>query len=222
MLAGEDQARIEAANWIRLNVFGHNVAARRLYASLGYEPVGTMMTRRIDRTAPPAPEDGPEDGPEGGMGVRLVPMSTEQYVAYRARAEKGYAANIASSGMLPPAEAAEKAAEDFASLLPRGRDSPGHEFFTGYAGDLRVGLLWLHFTDRSDGLHVFGYDFEVPEELRRRGYGSSVLAAAEQLCRRRGVTSVGLSVFGFNAAARSLYERSGFEVTSEQLKKHLH
>jgi len=172
-----------------------------------------MMTRRLHRTAPMTVQAGPE--------VRLEPMTRGQYVAYRALAEKSYGENIAKSGMLPSHEAREKAADDFACLLPNGRNSPGHEFFTGYVLDEPVGLLWLHFEDRSDGPYVFGYDFEVPVRSRRHGYGSALLVAAERLCRARGVISVGLSVFGFNDVARSLYERSGFEITSQQLRKPL-
>ncbi|HZK36358.1 MAG TPA: hypothetical protein VFC57_05325 [Aeromicrobium sp.] len=37
----------------------------------------------------------------------------------------------------------------------------------------------------------------------------------------RGVISVGLSVFGFNAGAQSLYEQMGFEVSAIQVTKTL-
>ena len=47
------------------------------------------------------------------------------------------------------------------------------------------------------------------------------MAAAEQVCRERGVVEVGLSVFGFNSGAQSLYEQMGFEVTMLQTRKRL-
>ena len=88
-------------------------------------------------------------------------------------------------------------------------------------GDQEVGMLWLALTEKSDGLHAFGYDFLVPVDLRRRGYGRAIMVAAEQLCKEKGVVSVGLSVFGFNDGARALYEEMGFEITMLQMTKRL-
>jgi ribosomal protein S18 acetylase RimI-like enzyme len=82
-----------------------------------------------------------------------------------------------------------------------------------------VGDLWLHVEAKSDGLHAFGYAFEVRQELRRHGYGRAITAAAEQKCREMNVVSIGLTVFGPNKAAQSLYEDLGFEVTALQMRK---
>jgi len=61
----------------------------------------------------------------------------------------------------------------------------------------------------------------VREDLRRRGYGRAVAVAAGRACRKRGVRSVGLSVFGFNAAARGLYAQLGFTLTGQTMAKPL-
>lgn len=82
-------------------------------------------------------------------------------------------------------------------------------------------MVWLGITQKSDGLHAFGYDFMVPEHLRRSGYGRAIMVAAEKLCKERGVISVGLSVFGFNAGAQALYEQMGFEVSAIKMTKTL-
>jgi ribosomal protein S18 acetylase RimI-like enzyme len=47
------------------------------------------------------------------------------------------------------------------------------------------------------------------------------MQAAEGECRRRGVVSVGLNVFGHNLGAQALYEQMGFVVTSIQMSKKL-
>lgn len=153
--------------------------------------------------------------------IRLEPMTDEQYARYREQAADDYAGSIAASGLLPPAEARTKAREDYARLLPDGRHTEGHRLWTGYDGADEVGVLWLHFPQRSDGLHAFVYNIEVHEHLRRRGYGRAMMRAAEQVCRDAGVVSIGLNVFGFNTGARALYERLGFEVTSVQMAKRL-
>jgi ribosomal protein S18 acetylase RimI-like enzyme len=153
--------------------------------------------------------------------MRLEPMTEEQYRAYREFAEEDYAGNIAKSGAMSLADAVEKSAADFGRLLPKGLATPDHFLWTGYDGDVEVGVLWLRIEPKPDGLHAFGFDFWVQPDLRRRGYGRAMMAAAERICRERGVVSVGLSVFGFNAGAQSLYEQMGFEVTAIRMSKRL-
>lgn len=153
--------------------------------------------------------------------VRLEPMTERQYAAYRERAEDSYAEGIASSGAMSLEDARTKSVEDYARLLPDGLATEGNRLWTAYDGDAEVGVLWLAFRDSGEGLTAFGYDFEVREELRRHGYGRSIMLAAEQLCRELGVVRVGLSVFGDNLGAQALYEQMGFEVASIQMTKRL-
>lgn len=153
--------------------------------------------------------------------VRLEPMTEEQYAAYRLHAEDSYAEGIHRSGAMSLEDARAKSAEDYARLLPDGLATEGHRLWTAYDGDLEVGVLWLAFKDTSEGVSAFGYDFEVREDLRRHGYGRSMMLAAEQVCRELGVVQVGLSVFGDNLGAQSLYEQMGFEVASIQMVKRL-
>ena len=153
--------------------------------------------------------------------VRLEPMTEEQYRAYREFADENYARDIAESGAMSYADAVQKSADDFGRLLPKGLATPDHYFWTAYDGQTEVGVLWLRIEQKADGLQAFGFDFRVVPELRRHGYGRAMMVAAERICRERGVVSIGLNVFGFNAGARSLYEQMGFEVTAIQMKKRL-
>ena len=153
--------------------------------------------------------------------VRLEPMSDDEYAEFRERSEARYATEIAASRGMPLADARRKAAEEHQHLLSDGLRTPGHHLWTAYEGDQPVGDLWLHVEAKSDGLHAFGYGFEVRQELRRRGYGQAITAAAERKCREMNVVSIGLTVFGPNKAAQSLYEGLGFEVTVLQMRKRL-
>ncbi|MGI5214217.1 GNAT family N-acetyltransferase [Plantactinospora sp. CA-290183] len=153
--------------------------------------------------------------------ITLEPMTEEQYRRYRESAEVDYARGIAASGAMPEPDARQKAHDDYARLLPDGLGTEGHRLWAAYAGDVEVGMVWLHLRRKSDGLHAFGYDFEVREELRRRGHGRAIMEAVERVCRDLGVVSIGLSVFGFNQGARRLYEQMGFETTTVQMRKRL-
>jgi len=82
-------------------------------------------------------------------------------------------------------------------------------------------VLWLRIKPGSAGSHAFGFDFLVREDVRRRGYGRAIMAAAEQKCRELGVVSIGLHVFGHNPGARSLYEQMGFAITGYNMRKKL-
>jgi ribosomal protein S18 acetylase RimI-like enzyme len=212
MLAAEELARGLDATVIRLNVFGHNLPAIRLYESLGYTVVGATMTARVD-DLPDAVGRGPR--------VELRDMTEREYAVFRPRLEADYGANIAAAGAMPEADARRKAAADLDRLLPQGLRTPGHLVWTAFDGTDPVGHLWLQLQPRSDGLHAFGFDFAVREDLRRRGYGRAVAVAAGRACRERGVRSVGLSVFGFNAAARGLYAQLGFTLTGQTMAKPL-
>jgi hypothetical protein len=46
-------------------------------------------------------------------------------------------------------------------------------------------------------------------------------AAAERETAQRGVTTIGLNVFGANVVVRRLYESAGYDVTSLQMRKPL-
>jgi GNAT superfamily N-acetyltransferase len=148
-------------------------------------------------------------------------MSDEEYAEFRERSEVSYAAEIAASRALGLPEARRQAAEQHQQLLTEGLKTRGHYLWTAYEGDQPVGDLWLHVEAKPDGLQAFGYAFEVRPQIRRRGYGRAITAAAEQKCREMGVVSIGLTVFGPNKAAQKLYEDLGFEVTVLQMRKHL-
>lgn len=146
-------------------------------------------------------------------------MSDNEYAGFRLRSEASYAKEIAASRAIPLPQARRSAAEEFERLLPEG--TPNHHLWTAFAGGQPVGHLWLHVEGKPDGLHAFGYDFEVRPELRRRGYGRAITAAAEQKCREMNVVAIDLTVFGPNKAAQSLYEDLGFEPTVLQMRKRL-
>jgi GNAT superfamily N-acetyltransferase len=140
--------------------------------------------------------------------VELRPMSGVEFDVFFEHLVDNFAATLVEAGVSPEA-AARRSAEQTATLLPSGLDSPGMAFFTGWVGDTTVGVLWL---DVSHSM-VFVYDVEVLESHRGKGYGAALMNAAALWSRDHGHPALGLNVFAHNPVAKSLYDKLGYEVT---------
>jgi GNAT superfamily N-acetyltransferase len=100
----------------------------------------------------------------------------------------------------------------------KGRPVPGHGsrllesapeqvFVSVLAGERVVGVVRGSMAERWAGLTAM----EVDPEYRRRGLGSSLIAAVAEWAWKQGARSVYLQVGEGNDAARKLYESAGFE-----------
>jgi ribosomal protein S18 acetylase RimI-like enzyme len=147
-------------------------------------------------------------------------MTRAEFDEWLPRQRAAYAAQIAASGAMPESEAQEKARRDTARSFSAGYDTPGQLLFQVVAGQEAVGTLWLAVPGPDpDPRMAWVYDIEVGEEYRGRGYGRAAMLLAENEVRSRGMTSLGLNVFGQNTVARGLYESLGYDVTALQMKK---
>ena len=64
-------------------------------------------------------------------------------------------------------------------------------------------------------------DICVDEKLRGRGIGSAMLAACEEWARAKNFEYLELNVLEANAAARRLYERTGYKKTVNVMRMEL-
>lgn len=150
-------------------------------------------------------------------------MPRERFKAFREHLAAHYARDKVDSGAWAAAEAPRRAAAELDGLLPHGTDTRDHHLFTAVdpaTGD-EVGTVWISIREQAPGREVWIYDIEVFETFRRRGYATLILAAVEERARELGANRVGLHVFGHNAAARRLYERSGYEPASIVMSKRI-
>ncbi len=169
-------------------------------------------------------------GPPGGDGyscrvtdVRLDPMTIDEFDERLPSLMHAYVAEQIRARNWASADADELAQLEQRRLLPRGLATPGMRWYVARTpSDQVVGYLWLA-TEPSDprGGGAWIYAIEVEPEWRGRGVGHRLLSAAEVEVRRLGATSIALNVFGENRVARHLYESSGYEVTSLQMRKSL-
>ncbi|PPF38971.1 hypothetical protein C5B93_06100 [Rathayibacter sp. AY1A2] len=65
------------------------------------------------------------------------------------------------------------------------------------------------------------WDVQIDAAERGSGLGRAAMLLAESHVRSRGGSALALNVFGFNTAARALYESLGYETTSLQMRKPL-
>jgi ribosomal protein S18 acetylase RimI-like enzyme len=156
------------------------------------------------------------------MTITLRPMTEAEYPAYRDRLLEHYSADIAKARGLPAGEALRQATQQTDELLPKGVRTDGQLLFIAVdEGERSVGLLWLATHAPNGAESGWIYDVEVDEAHRGKGYGREIMLLAEQECRRRGLTSLRLNVFGPNIVARRLYESLGYEITSQNMAKRL-
>ena len=164
------------------------------------------------------------------MGCMDTPKVTLRKMTppeYRAATEHREAESARELGKFLPEElAAERARQGTARFLPDGLDTAGHHLVSAEnaSGEV-VGNAWIGPDPRQAAgttNSAWLYDINVFEPFRRRGYGSAILAAAEELVGREGMTSLGLNVFGGNEGAIALYRRNGYEVSSMYLRKSVH
>jgi len=91
----------------------------------------------------------------------------------------------------------------------------GQLFWKGTDGGEDVGLLWISLPGTVYPDMAWISEIEVAADRRGRGYGGQMITAGEDEMRARGVTRIGLHVFGHNHGARRLYLRLGYRILSQ-------
>lgn len=151
---------------------------------------------------------------------QVRPMKESEFAAFRAELVRDYAAEKAEAGEYEPAEAEDRAAADVAALLPGGVATDGHVLLVGEAGGEVAGRVWVGLRHPTSPIGTaWIYSIDVRPQHRGKGYSRVLLAAAEAATAEHGVPYLGLNVFGPNLTARRLYETSGYEINSIQMRK---
>ncbi len=148
--------------------------------------------------------------------VTLVPLSPAELRAFMERQIREYAEERVRAGEWSREEALELSRDSTLTFVDGDRPAAGHRFFKGVDEKGReVGWIWLG-PPPADLVAVRAlwlYQITVTESRRGKGFGRAMLRATEDLLAREGVRELHLHVFRWNAAASSLYESEGYEVT---------
>ena len=157
------------------------------------------------------------------MTATLRPVPPERMPAWIQRSAYEYARDLVSLGR-PAADAQRGAEAEMVESFPGGRPRPGHAVLDVLdpAGE-PVGYLWIGpETDAAaDGDAWWIWDVLIDERRRGEGLGRAAMLLAEDYATAHGARTLGLSVFGFNLAARRLYESLGYATTSVKMAKRL-
>ncbi len=155
--------------------------------------------------------------------IRLVPMREAEYRVYLELSIREYAEDMVQSGNWQPEEALDRSTQEFAKYLPAGVATKDHYLYEIEDTTLgtKVGMIWLARIMQGAKPIMFIYDFRIDEAQRRKGYGEQALRAAEDQAKALGLDTIALHVFGFNHAARALYEKLGYEITNINMAKKL-
>jgi prepilin-type processing-associated H-X9-DG protein len=153
----------------------------------------------------------------------LQPMEPDYYDDWRQGLIVGYADGHVKAGNWPADGSLERSEREIESLLPKGLQTEGHYLFTIVRKETneKVGYLWFNVTERSGEKVGFIFDLEIDERHRRKGYARAAMLALEEKARSLGIARLGLHVFAYNTAAKTLYESLGFSVTGHSMTRQL-
>ena len=151
------------------------------------------------------------------MAVTLTELRNDEAVAYLSGLWPRYREELIRAGA-SPSEADANIERNQQTISPDGAIASGQRMFHVMHGGEHIGNLWL--SERAQG-DWFIYDIEVFEAYRGQGLGRASMLAAEEYAKANGATKLGLSVFGFNTIARSMYESLGYSIIAMQMTKSL-
>jgi len=156
--------------------------------------------------------------------ISIRPMTKHEFDEWQETIAEEVAADQVAVGRWTQEGSVQRALESNAELLPLGISTPRMLLLRGVDSDGDpVGRAWVGLDHpRGAPATAFLYDIEVVERRRGSGIGRALLSAIEGAVLDAGVTALELNVFGHNLPAVTLYDSSGYAVTTQQMRKDLH
>lgn len=154
------------------------------------------------------------------MSTTLMPMEAARLQSWIASSKSEYLDDLVRAG--ESVEQARASVErTFAYHFPEGTPEADHSVYDVVADGKPVGYLWIgpHVTGQISAWWV--WDIAIDADQRGKGFGREAMLLAEDRVREQGGSTLGLNVFGFNAAGRALYESLAYETTSVRMLKKL-
>ncbi|MFG6113771.1 GNAT family N-acetyltransferase [Halobacillus sp. MO56] len=151
--------------------------------------------------------------------IEFKPMNDKSYQAYINFLIPDYADEIGRNFNKPAEKILEDAYEQFAQLLPDGRNTEDHYIL--HIHDLstkqHVGKLWYNIKKEENSAYI--YHILIDEPFRGKGYASHTLSHLEKVLKAQGIATIGLNVFGDNKKAYHLYQKMGYNTGAIVMEK---
>lgn len=208
---------------IELEVFPTNQAAKRLYASMGFEeegvaPRGRLLPGYVDafhrmarllasqppkRGGPPVDAEVPLQDASGFVVDAVGPDDALvlHHMLKEVAGERRWISMLDSPG--------EDAVRTFHE---RGKDA-GDPHLVARKGSEILGWIDISRIPRDGRRHAGNLGMGVDARYRGQGVGRKLLREAMDAARASGFLQVELGVWASNTPARTLYERAGFQET---------
>jgi ribosomal protein S18 acetylase RimI-like enzyme len=156
------------------------------------------------------------------MSLSLRPMTPAEFESLIDTASAAFLAEMVATGQLRLEDVPAEARRRREQIMPNGLETEHMLLFIGEVDGEAIGWMWLALPGAPHHAETaWVYNVEIDEAQRGKGYGKAMMLAAERELVQRGVTKLGLNVFGSNKSAIGLYERLGYEVISQQMTKPL-
>jgi ribosomal protein S18 acetylase RimI-like enzyme len=157
------------------------------------------------------------------IATTLVPMGQDALAAFAEHAIADYARDAVQAGRWVADSALERARAEFDRLLPQGVETPNHFLYEirDEAAGVAVGALWFAIDVKNDPSAGYLYSIRVEPAFRGRGHAKAALDRLEAVALDKGLTSMGLHVFGHNTTAQALYRSQGYWITGLVMRKPL-
>lgn len=153
------------------------------------------------------------------MSIHLSPLPPERFASWAQRSRTEYEADLVATG-ISKEDARRQASQSIDAAFPDDKPTLDNAVFDIVDDHgANIGYLWVGRDHSEDPSSWWVWDIVVDASARGKGIGRKAMQLAEEYARSQGATTLGLSVFGFNTAARGLYESLGYETTSVKMRK---
>lgn len=148
------------------------------------------------------------------MSVKIRKMTNKEFENFCQWSLENHARELMEEFRMSQAEAIMNAKEELDQMLPNGLNTEHNYLMTIVEEDSeeRAGFIWTIREETEGKKQSFVCDFAIWESKRRKGYATETLCLVEKNEVEAGCQESVLFVADSNDAARTLYEKCGYQI----------
>ena len=152
------------------------------------------------------------------MPTVIRPMTLEEFEIFYQFSIEQHTAELMEELHISRETALQAARKEVAEMLPQGLLTEHHHLMTVAESDSKetAGFIWTIHEETNGRKQSFICDFAICERKRRKGIGTEALYLAEKHATEAGCRESVLFVADRNHAARTLYEKCGYQVLRQE------